>query len=78
MACQNPNTCDQGRNCTCKPPVCGLKNKEGKIEIIEGTSCSPEFCQYYGCAFPDCANSTGEVFDTEEEAKAKYSDIKLF
>jgi hypothetical protein len=49
----------------------------GKIAIFDGVSCPSGYCKEYGCDFPNCANFTGEEFDSEEDAKVAYKDLEI-
>jgi len=49
----------------------------GKIQIINGTSCSKGYCTQQGCDFPDCATFNGEKFKSVKDAEKIYTDFEL-
>lgn len=49
--------------------------QSGEVRIMNGTSCTPEYCKEYGCDFPRCAKYDGEEFESEEAARRIYKNI---
>lgn len=62
---------------TDKQNVYATTDKNGKIGIIESLSCDRGSCEAYGCAFPDCGVLGDERFDTLDDAKNKYPNVKM-